>query len=69
MVTYLHPADHYPARIINVDKDFAREIDFRDIKFPTYIRDQHYLSTLVFQVMKRRKNIQYVSKKILSKDM
>ena len=26
---------------IKVDKDFARELDFKDIKFPVKIRDIH----------------------------
>ena len=28
---YLHPAYHHPARIRQVDKDFARELDFKII--------------------------------------
>ena len=27
LVRYLHPADHYPARIRKVDKRFAKELD------------------------------------------
>ena len=35
----LHPAYHHPARIRNVDNDFAKELDFKDIKFPVKTRD------------------------------
>ena len=29
LVRYLHPADHHPAGIRKVDKDFARQLDFK----------------------------------------
>ena len=38
LVRYLHPADYDTAK---VDKDFARELDFKDPKFPVKIRDIH----------------------------
>ena len=41
MVRYLNPPDHHPAKIRKVDKDFARGIDFKDIKFPIKVRDIH----------------------------
>ena len=31
LVRYLHPANHYPARITKTDKDFAKKLDFKDI--------------------------------------
>ena len=34
LVRYLHPADHYPARTRRFNKRFARELDFKDVKFP-----------------------------------
>ena len=34
LVRYLHPADHHPARIRRVDEGSARELHFKDIKFP-----------------------------------
>ena len=66
MVRYLHPADYQPAIIRQADKDFARELDFKDTKIPVKIRDIHkiekktVLSTLVFLVTKTRANIQYM---------
>ena len=72
---YLHDADHNPARIRKVDKDFARELDFHNITFPVKIRDIHKIKkkknplALVFLVMKTKKNIQSMCQKILSKDM
>ena len=41
MVGYLHPADHHPAKITKAEKDLARKLDFKDIKFPVKIRDIH----------------------------
>ena len=41
LVRYLNPADHNPRRITKVDKDFAKRLDFKDIKFPVKTRDIH----------------------------
>ena len=41
LVRYLHPADHHPPRITKADKNFANELDFKDIKFAVKIRDFH----------------------------
>ena len=41
LVRYLNPADHNPSRIRKVDKDFAKRLDFKDIKLPVEIRDFH----------------------------
>ena len=34
VVRYLHPAGHNPRRNIKADKDFAKELQFKDIEFP-----------------------------------
>ena len=39
MVRYLNLANHHPARITNTDKEFAKRLDFKDIKFRVKIRD------------------------------
>ena len=41
LVRYLHPADHYLARTTTADKEFAKERNFKDIKFSVKIRDIH----------------------------
>ena len=41
LVRYFNPANHHPTRIIKGEKDFARKLDFKDIKFPVIIRDIH----------------------------
>ena len=41
LVRYLNPADHHLARITKADKDFAKKLDFKDIKFPVKINDNH----------------------------
>ena len=39
LVRYLNPTDRHPARITKADKDFAKKLDFKDIKFPVKIRE------------------------------
>ena len=41
LVRYLNLADDLPARITKSDKDFAKKLDFKDIKFPVKVRDIH----------------------------
>ena len=41
LVRYLNPGDDNPKRIKKADKDFAKRLDFTDIKFPVKIRDTH----------------------------
>ena len=63
LVRYLYPADHNP------DKDFAKELDFKDIMLPVKIRyinkvKKKTVLALVFLVIKmRKKNPIYKSKK------
>ena len=46
LVRQLNPADHHQPRTTKVDKDFAKRIDFKDIKFPVI------LLALAFSVVK-----------------
>ena len=41
IVRYLNPADHNPARITKADQDLAKNLDFKNIKFPVKIRNIH----------------------------
>ena len=41
LVRFLNSEDCNPARITKADKDFAKKLDFKDIKFPVKIRDIH----------------------------
>ena len=41
LVRYLNHADHHPARITKADKNFAKKLDFKDIKFVVKTRDIH----------------------------
>ena len=69
LVRHLNPADHYPARITKADKDFAKRLDYKDIKFPVNIRDIHKIekknsiSFIVFGYENLKKRPIYVSKK------
>ena len=63
LVRYLNPADNNPRRIAKADKDFAKRLDFKDIKLPIKTRDiqkveKRIPAVLAFLVMKIRKNIQ-----------
>ena len=62
LVRYLYPADHNP------DKDFAKELDFKDIMLPVKIKyinkvKKKTVLTLVFLVIKMRKKIQFINQK------
>ena len=51
LVKYLHPADHDPARITKADKDFGKELDFKDIKLKTLTKfKERILSALAFSL-------------------
>ena len=39
LVRYLNPAGHNPRKITKTGKDFAKRINFKDIKFPVKIKD------------------------------
>ena len=56
LVRYLNPADDYPARFTNTDKDFAETLDFKSINFPVKILTK--LKKKVFVVKKIKKSIQ-----------
>ena len=45
---YLHPADSNSAWIRKVDKDFPREPDFKDIKFPVKTIDIHKTEKMIY---------------------
>ena len=57
LVRYLNPANHHLARITKTDKDFAKRLDFKDIKFPVKIRDIHKTEKKKL-AMKIKKHIQ-----------
>ena len=41
IVRYLNLTDHNPRRITKAEKDIAKKLDFKDIKFPLKVRDIH----------------------------
>ena len=69
LVRYLNPADRSPARITKADKDFIRNLDFKDIKFPVKIRyiykieKKNSIDVIVFGYENKEKHPIYVSKK------
>ena len=72
LLRYIHPADHHPARITKVKKDFLRYLEFTDITFPVKIRDIHKIeekNSIGISVffMKIRKNIESVYQKNIAK--
>ena len=44
---YLKPADRNPARITKADKNFARKLDFKDIKSPVEVKYIHKIEKRV----------------------
>ena len=72
LVRYLNLADHNPKRIARADKDFAKRLDFKDIKFPVKTRDIHkigekknFIGISVFGCENEVKYPVYGSKKVL----
>ena len=69
LVRYLNPADRNPARITKADKDFAKKLDLKNIKFPFKVRDIHKIEKKnsigisVFHYQNKEKHSIYVSKK------
>ena len=47
---HLNPVDHHPERIRKIDKDFARKLDSKGLKFPVKIRDIHKIEKKVYQL-------------------
>lgn len=43
LVRNLHHADHHPARITKVEKNFSGELDLTDITFPAEIKNTLHL--------------------------
>ena len=41
LLRYLDPADHNPRRFTKADNNFAKRLDFKDIKFSVKIKDIH----------------------------
>ena len=74
LVRYLYPEDHHPARITKADKDFARVLYLKDIRFPVKIRDiykiekTNSIETSVFGYENKEKYPIYVSKKHYEKN-
>ena len=69
LVRYLNPADSNPATVTTADRDFAKMLDFKDIKYPAQIIDIHKIlkknsiDISVFGYENKEKHPIYVSKK------
>ena len=69
LVRYLYSEDHHPARITKADKDFARVLYLKDIRFPVKIRDiykiekTNSIAVSVFGYENKEKYPIHVSKK------
>ena len=48
LVRCLNLEDDNPRRVTKVDRDFAKRLDFKDIKFPVKIRDIHKIEKKEF---------------------
>ena len=69
LIRYLNPADHNPRRIVKGDKNFAKRLGFKDIKFLVKTRGTHKIEKMnsigisVFGHENKEKYAIYVSKK------
>ena len=67
-----HADDHHPARIRNVDKDYARELGFKNIKLLVKIKDirkiqkKNWPSINAFGYENWGKYPVYISKKLIN---
>ena len=73
LVRYLHPVEYNLKRITKADNNFAKKIDFKEIKFPVKVRDIRNIernNSISFSVFGYWKNIQYMyQKNVLKKNM
>ena len=75
MIRYLNPAYHHPARITTADKDFAKNLDFKDIKFQVNFKDiqklekKNSIGISVFGYENKEKHPIYVSKNVVKRNM
>ena len=72
LVRYLHPLDHNSKSITKAGKDFAKKLDFKDMKLPVKVREIHkiekrILLELVVLVTKIKKKIQSMYQKNIVK--
>ena len=69
IVRYLNPAEHYQTRMTKADKDLAKTLDIKGIKFPVKVRDIHKIKKKnsidisVFGYENKEKHPIYASKK------
>ena len=63
LVRYVNPADHHSVKIKKTGKDFAKKLDFKDIKFPVKNRDIHKIEKKNSIENSIRKNIQFMYQK------
>ena len=66
----LNYADRNPEGITKADKEFAKRLEYKDMKYSVKIRDiqkfeKQIPSTLVFLVMKIKKTIKSICQKML----
>ena len=76
LARYWHPVDHNLRRITKANKDFARELDSKDIKFPVKIRDipkvekkRNFIAIRVFGYENKEKYAIYVPKQCCEEKM
>ena len=73
LVRFVNHVNDHPARINKPDKNFAKKLDFEDMKFPVKNKDIHKIekknsiSISVFGYENKYKHPIYVSKKMLGK--
>ena len=72
MVIYLHLADYHPARNTKADKNFAKKLHYKNIKFPGKIKDIQKIrkkNSIAIGVhgYEKKKNIQFMYQRNVAK--
>ena len=51
LVRYLNPADRNPTRITRTEREFAKKLDFGDIKLPVKTRDNREVENRIILIL------------------
>ena len=71
----MNAVNHHSARITKADKEFARKLDFKNMKFPVKIRDtnkiekNNSIGISVFGCENKERHPIYVSENVVKKNM
>ena len=67
-IRHLNPQNKNPQRIKKIDKNLIKQLDYSNIEFPVTVKqinkiENKIIFALIYLVMKKNKNFQYISHK------